>query len=160
MKQVLSSLIILFFLSTFSNLYCQDAEVPAVFQLGENEDLYNDLANEYSLTLLEAAGNDLQQAFTHWLNLMVEMETYADQIKYDIKGVKVWFHVFFSPDGSIKHIGYLLRDDSRNVDSAELSAFFKSFINKGKKIAVSADKKFSFYTGATFPTYVQRASGK
>lgn len=159
MKYVFSSLIILFSCSVFLPAYSQDTSRPAVFLLGDNEQLYNDLAIEYSQTLLEAGGNDLQLAFNHWLNLMVEVEAHADQIKYDVNGIKLWLHVFFNADGSIEHIGYLLRDDSKNVDTSELSAFFKSFMNKGKKIAVTSGKKFSFYTGATFPTYVQKASG-
>lgn len=160
MKYLLSSLIIIFSTLTFSSTYSQNETRPAVFQLGDNEQLYNDLAREYSQTLLEAAGNDLQLAFNYWLDLMVKVEGYADQIKYDVNGIKLWLHVFFNADGSIDHVGYLLRDDSKNVDPAELSAFFKGFLKNGNKIAVSSSKKFSFYTGATFPTYVQRASGK
>lgn len=159
MKHVLSSLILILFLPVFSSVYGQQTDRPAVFQLGENEQMYNDLAQEYSQTLLEAAGNDLQSAFNQWLELMLKMEDFSEQIKYDINGIKIWFHVFFNSDGSIDHIGYLLRDDSRNADPSELNAFFKSFMNKGHKIAVSSSKKFSFYTGATFPTYVQRSSG-
>lgn len=159
MKYVLPSLITVFSFLTFSSVYSQDSTRPAVFQLGGNEQLYNDLAQEYSQTLLEAAGNDLQLAFNHWLDLMVKVESYAEQIKYDVNGIKLWLHVFFNADGSVEHIGYLLRDDSKNVDTSELSAFFKSFYNKGNKIAVTSSKNFSFYTGVTFPTYVQKASG-
>lgn len=130
-------------------------KMPAVFKLGENEKNYEKLTRSYSLSLLEACNNDIKVAFEKWLEMMVEVDTYAKKINYDLKGVKVWLHVFWAEDGSIDNIGYLLRPDSRNVDSAELKAFLASFCRQ-YKFPITASRRFSHYTGATFPTFKER----
>ncbi len=134
----------------------QDA-MPKVFLMGDNEKEYEQLTQDYAQSLLEVCNNDMEAAFGQWLEMVKEMELYAQKIKFDLKGVKLRLHVFFSPDGKIDHIGYLLRGDSRNINTAEMSAFLSSFINR-YKFGKTSDKKFSHYTGATFPTYVERFS--
>ena len=123
--------------------------------LGENEKNYERLARAYSLSLLEACNNDIKQAFEKWLAMMVEVDKYAKKINYDLKGVKVWLHVFWAEDGSIDNLGYLLRPDSRNIDSKELKAFFSGFLRQ-YKFPITASRKFSHYTGATFPTFKEK----
>jgi len=145
---------LLFF--TNVTLTAQD-QLPAVFQLGENEEVYEQLSSGYSLTLLEVANFDAQAAFSNWLSMMLEMEDYAEKLKFDMKGVKLWMHVFWASDGSIQHIGYLPRPDSRYVPPAELSAFLKTFMKK-YKFPLTSDKKFSHYTGANFPVYSEKVN--
>ena len=91
------------------------------------------------------------------MDMMREMEDYSKKIRFDIKGIKVWLHVFWNEDGSISHIGYLLRPDSRNIDALELAAFFKTFMGR-YKLPVSSSKKFSHYTGANFPIYSEKVN--
>jgi hypothetical protein len=138
---------------TFSqlSLFSQDS-TPSVFILGENESEYLELNTAYSQSLLEACNNDIQKAFDLWLGMMSEMDAYAEKIDYDIRGVKVMFHVFWNPDGSVAKLGYLLRPDSKLLPKEELNAFFSSFI-KRYKLPLTSSKKFMHYTGATFPTY-------
>ena len=99
-----------------STLLAQTQEMPAVFKLGENEKGYEALNQAYSQTLLEVSNFDTQKAFDTWMGMMREMEEYSKKIRFDIKGVKLWLHVFWNEDGSVSHIGYLLRPDSRNID--------------------------------------------
>lgn len=146
-------LLVLLVLSLFSqfSLLSQESS-PAIFILGENESEYLELNTAYSQSLLEACNNDIQKAFDLWLGMMSEMDAYAEKIDYDIRGVKVMFHVFWNEDGTIAKLGYLLRPDSKLLPKEELNAFFSSFI-KRYKFPLTSNKKYMHYTGATFPTY-------
>lgn len=135
-----------------SPLLAQSDELPAVFMLGEQEQAYETLKEQYSQTLLEVTDYNTQEAFTNWMSMMEEMERYANKIKFDIDGIKIWLHAFWNPDGSISHMGYLLRPDSRNIDEVELAAFLKTFM-KRYTFEITSNKPFSHYTGANFPIY-------
>lgn len=137
-----------------SSLLAQD-DVQSVFVLGENEKAYEMLNQDYSQTLLEVSGFDTQKAFEHWMDMMKQMEDYAKKLRFDIKGVKLWLHVFWNEDGTVSHIGYLLRPDSRNIDNLELAAFLKTFSAR-YKLPVGSSRKFSHYTGANFPIYSEK----
>ena len=153
MKLLLSILSLLF----ISQLGYSQTDSPTVFVLGENEKNYERLTQDYSQSLLEASGNDIKKAFNYWIDMMSAMDDYSERVRYDLKGVKVWIHVFWSKDGEIDHIGYILRPDSRNVDTAELSAFFSSF-TRSYRFPLKSNKNFNHYTGASFPTFVQRSN--
>ena len=133
----------------------ENEEMPRVFVLGEQEEAYEQLTRTYSQSLLTVCDNDMKVAFDKWLNMMQEMEAYAEQIRFELKGVSIWFHVFWSPEGNVDHIGFLLRPNSRNVPQADLAAFLSSFV-KRYQFPVTSDQRFSHYTGATFPTFSQR----
>lgn len=142
---------------SLSNLQAQNEDaIPTVFVMGKHEAGYEGLTQTYKQSLLEACGNDMQMAFDKWLEMMQQMEAYADEIDYNIDGVKVLMHVFWNEDGSIAHLGYFLRPNSRNVPTEELTAFFKSFIRQ-YKFPVSSERKFAHYTKASFPTFTERA---
>ena len=157
MRKVL--LFLFFGLFCLTQVEAQVQELPKIFQLGEHEKPYENATQTYSKTLLEVCNNDMNLAFNHWIGMMRSMDEFADKIQFDLKGVKVWMHVFWNEDGGVDHIGYFLRPDSRNINTAELSAFFSAFIGKYEDFPAKADEKFSFYTGATFPTFVERAEG-
>jgi len=142
---------------TFSagTLLAQSEEMAAVFILGEQEQAYETLKQEHSQTLLEVTDYNTQEAFSHWMDMMEEMERYANKIKFDINGIKIWLHAFWNPDGSISHMGYLLRPNSRNIDKAKFAAFLKTFM-KRYTFELTSNKPFSHYTGANFPIYGQK----
>ncbi len=135
--------------------FLNDATPPKVFILGEHEKAYEQLNLEYSEMLLTACNGDMETAYQKWLSMLNEMEAYASLINYDIKGVKVWLNVFWSKDGTIKHIAYHLKQNSRNIDTAEFTAFLISFINHYKFPLVN-NKKYSHYGSASFPTYPRK----
>ncbi|MEZ5042701.1 MAG: hypothetical protein R2828_22600 [Saprospiraceae bacterium] len=145
-------LVTLCIISFFSFLQGQESNIPKVFTLGESEQAYESLNQAYSKTLLEATNGDIKTAFDQWLNMMKEMDRYAEDINYDLNGAKIWLHVFWAANGKIDHIGYLLRSDSKNINEDELKAFFSSFMNR-YTFPIKADKPFNHYTGATFPTF-------
>lgn len=156
MKKVI--LLSLFSLFLFTQIRAQVQELPKVFLLGEYEKPYEVATQTYSRTLLEVCNDDMQQAFGHWIEMAKEMDNFAEKIKFDLKGVKVWMHVFWNEQGGIDHIGYFLRPDSRNIKTNELSAFFKAFMSQYDSFQVKSTQKFSHYTGATFPTFMERAN--
>ena len=138
-------------------LAAQGDAMPKVFVLGQQETGYEQLNQSYKQSLLEACNNDMQAAFDRWLEMMQEMENYAARINYnDLKGVKVLMHVFWNEDGTVAHLGYFVRPDSRLVKAEELSAFFTSFLNQ-YKFPVTSNRKFAHYTKASFPTFTERA---
>lgn len=140
-----------------SAVTAQTAELPAVFILGQSEKGYEVAKQEYQQTLLEVSNYNTQEAFNHWMSMMKELQKHADKLSYDLKGVKIWLHAFWNADGSIAHLGYLLRPDSRNVDTLELAAVLKTFMKK-YTFPVTSGEKFSHYTGANFPIYSEKES--
>ena len=138
-------------------LLAQSANMDKVFVLGEEEQLYEQLTSSYSQSLLEAASGDIEVAFDSWLNMQQSMDDYAEQIAYNLDGVKVWLHVFWSKEGKIDRLGFLLRPDSRLVDQSELKAFFAGFVGE-YQLPLTSGMQFSHYTGAAFPTISRRAT--
>jgi hypothetical protein len=136
-------------------LLLNDTTPPKVFILGEHEKAYEQLNLEYSIMLLTACKGNMENAYQKWLSMLNEMEAYATLINYDIKGVKVWLNVFWKEDGTIKHIAYHLKQNSRNIDTAEFTAFLSSFINH-YKFPLVTDQKYSHYGSAAFPTHPKK----
>lgn len=121
---------------------------PPVFNIGEHEEL----VIEYDNLLLQACDNDINVAYQSWMHMLASMESHANSIGYDILGVKMWLQVFWDEDGSIEHIAYFLKPNSRNIDTEELNWFLTSFIDS-YILPVKADKKFNHYASASFPTH-------
>lgn len=129
--------------------------LPAVFVLGEQEAAYEKLCEQHSRTLLAASNNDMDQALKNWFELLQAIDKHAQTINYDIKGLKVWLHVFWNPDGSISNIGFFMMPNSRNFKPEEIKALFSSFMRQYKS-SFKSDKPFSHYTSANFPAFIQR----
>ena len=147
--------LLLFPLLTFFVMTMGTAQtLPKIFQLGENEKAYQELSALHKKTLLEACNNDIVVAFEHWLKMTEEMEAYSKKIQYELNGIKLWMHVFFEGDGAIKNIGYVLRQDSKNVDRKEFEAFLKSFMVRYQMPVVLEDN-YAHYSIASFPVHVQ-----
>ncbi len=128
------------------------AEVPRVFLIGEYADQYARISSEHPANLLSVYQNDMELAYEKWAGMLVEMEHYADEIEYDIKGLKLWLHAYFKPDGTIQYLSFYPKPNSRNVPVEELIAFFKSFC-KVYRIQVNTDLGFQQSASASFPTF-------
>jgi len=147
---------VLFMIAVTINLNGQQTSLPKVFLLGADEALYESVTSNYNETMLTACGGNMEVAMSKWLGMLQEMESYAKKVRYDLKGLKMWMHVFWDTDGSINHIAFRLRTDSRNVRNEEIMAFFNSFMNR-YKFPVTYGQRYSHYVGVTFPTFVERA---
>jgi hypothetical protein len=149
-------------LLVINGLYSQE-QLPVAFELGQvDEKAYEQLSQEYNQSLLEVANFDMNKAFDQWVELMKSIDAYAERINFseNLKGVQAFLQVFWSPDGTIDHIGYLLRPDSKNLtdkDKQLLTAFFSSF-SRQQRFPLTSTKKFNHYTEVTFPTVVEKAN--
>ena len=65
-------------------------DLPRVFLIGEHEEKYGLLYEEYHHILLTVCNDDMNMAFGKWMDMLSEMEAYAETIDFDLKGVKVW----------------------------------------------------------------------
>ena len=128
---------------------------PPVFILGDDETTYEKLTATFPRTLLAVSSNDLEEALKNWVSLMGEIERYSKAINFEIKGMKVWLHVFWNEDGTIAHIGFFFLPNSRNFVVEEVKAFFSGFIRQYKPVLTS-DRNFSHYTSVSFPILAER----
>ncbi len=99
--------------------------------------------------------NDIDIAFREWANVLMDIEDYADNMKFDIKGVKLWINLYFNADGTIAHLAFFPKPNSRNVPVEHLTAFFKNFVRE-YKLNVEAAKPFQHSASAGFPTFFER----
>lgn len=125
---------------------------PKIFLIGEQPQVFENLSTDYQKLLLDVCDDDMTKAYGKWIDMLQAMETYADDISFDIKGVKLWLKVFWEKDGTIAHIAYHLKPDSKNVKTKYLSAFLKSF-SDNYKTRCEAKDRFSQYSSASFPTH-------
>jgi len=128
-----------------------ELDLPKVFQIGEYEEQYGLLYETYHDILLTVCDDDMDLAFGKWMHMIDEMEQYADQIDFDLKGVKVWLKLFWNSDGTIRYLAFHLKPNSLNIDTAELSAFFVSFVNR-YQMPIKTNLKFTHNGSAQFPT--------
>jgi len=124
--------------------------LPKVFILGNHEIAYEKLSGE-GTSLLAVCEDDFNAAHGKWNSLLKEMEAHADMINYDIKGVKMWLHVFWDDNGKINNIAFYLKPNSRNIKLEEMTAFLTDFVNN-YHLPAQYDESFSHYSGAAFPT--------
>ncbi len=137
----------------------QDTLLPKAFIIGEHEQQFESLTIEHSTMLLTACEDDMGVAFEKWWSMIQEMEAYASLIGFDLKGIKIWLNVFWNGNGSIRHIAYYLKPNSKNVDTAELTAFFSSFMNH-YTFPLITQARYSHYGSAAFPTLPRRVNNE
>ena len=125
--------------------------LPRVFQIGEYEDQYGLLYETYHDILLTVCHDDMNLAFGKWMDMIAEMEAYAESIDFDLNGVKIWLKVFWNADGTIQYVSFYRKPNSINIDTAELSAFLSSFINR-YQMPINTNLKYTHNGSAQFPT--------
>lgn len=132
--------------------------LPRVFLLGEKDREFEQAKVLYNTNLVEACQGDMETAYYTWMHMMKKLETFAKQQGYELDGLKMWLYVFWNKDGSIAHVGYFLKPNSRNLREDELPKLNKLFENftKNYRFPVKSDKGFSNYTHANFPILLER----
>ncbi len=156
-KIVLAILLSLIFIA---NLAAQEpetagkiVELPKVFEIGEFETSYNQLSSEYQTLLLDACDDNMDMAYGKWVSMLREMELFADQVSFDLKGGKFWLNVFFTSDGTIEYIGYSLKPISKKIEKNEIEDFLAAF-TENFQFPLHISKKFVHYGSAAFPTMI------
>lgn len=129
--------------------------MPRVFILGDYEEEYDLLQQEYEISLLEICDNDMQLAYGKLISMHEEMEAYAEQIGYDIDGVRLWMHLFWGEDGTIEYLAFHPRPNSRKVENEDLETFFLGFVHQYRFPLISTEK-YTLYSAAAFPTFSKR----
>ncbi len=126
--------------------------LPTVFVLGDFESSYDDLVQSYEQSLLTACDCTMKNAFAKWLGMLHELDLYARKQSIDIRGVKVWLHVFFNPDGSIDHIAYHLRPNSRDIEAEQMTYLLDGFA-KQYSFPLTASEGYAHYSTGAFPVF-------
>lgn len=154
-KNLFIILLTLFLDRAFAQSVTTPASVPDVFLIGEYEEQYLTLSKQHPAIFMSVYNNDIDKAFRGWSNMLMDMEDYATSINFDMKGVKLWINLYFNADGSIEHLAFYPKPNSRNLPVEQLAAFFKTFI-KDYRLEVKAEKSFQHSASAAFPTFFHR----
>lgn len=157
MKQLTALLTVLAL--TLGSLVAQRAadKLPKVFVLGEHEAAYDALVTDYETSLLDACDCTMKEAFTKWLEMLHELDVYAEKRDVDIRGVKAWLHVFWRADGTIDHIAYHLRPNSRAIDTAAMTEVLTGFAET-YTFPLIADGGYAHYSTGSFPVFGELSS--
>ena len=132
-------------------LHAQQA--PAVFVIGEDtEAAYTRLGEKQQVGLLEACDCTMDEAFKLWVGMLHEIEKYAERQDVDIRGVKVWLHAFYGPDGSVDHLAYHLRPSSKQIDEEAFTGLLEDF-TRSYAFPVLSDGGFAHYSTGSFPIF-------
>ncbi len=129
--------------------------VPNVFLIGEYEGQYLALSQQHPATFMSVYNDDIDLAFRSWSNILMDIEDYAGDLDFAIKGVKMWVNLYFNQDGTIAHLAFFPKPNSRNVPVEYLTAFFKNFVQQ-YQLPVKAEKGFQHSASAAFPTFFHR----
>ncbi|MBI1227566.1 MAG: hypothetical protein GC192_20200 [Bacteroidetes bacterium] len=135
--------------STSSVKFPLKQDIPTVFLLGELDKRYDEMMADQS-TLLDACNDDMNLAYSKLMGMMQEMEAYAELVDFDLKGINAWIHFFWRADGSLEHIGFYLKPNSRNVSTELMKNFLEGFA-KQYRLPLKYSKKFSHYASFAFP---------
>lgn len=134
-------------------------EIPRAFLIGEYESYYEQLVVEHRDQLLNVCNNSMEKAYTNWTDVMVDLEQFADSRDFDIKGTKVWINIFWNADGTVRHIVYYPKPNSKNMDFQLLSDLLSDFA-ASYQFVISFDRPFSHYGSSSFPTFYTPAVDK
>ena len=126
--------------------------MPTVFVLGEYESGYEELVQAYPQSLLEACACTKEAAFAKWVGMLNELDVYARKQSVDIRGVKLWLHVFYNGDGSVKHIAYHLRPNSRQIEPEVIAPILEGFARQ-YRFPVTGDMGYAHYSTGSFPVF-------
>lgn len=143
--------------TTVTNNFIDNQKRNRVFQIDENELLFEELSKEYEKLLIQACNNDVDVASKKWLKTLAAMERYALRWNYydKLKGTKVWIKVFCSKRGRIEYIAYSVKPSSRDIDTQLFVKFLERFL-RAYRVDIRTDSKFSHYSSAEFPLVYRR----
>lgn len=145
-----SFLFLSLFLGLPNFLVAQTENLPPVFVLGSYTEAHDALYETYQLSLFDVWEENLDSTFVSWEALLIDMERYAEEIAFDLKGVQLMLAVFWAPDGSVDYLTYGLLPTSINKEEVELTAFFKQYI-KHSRWKKESNKPFFHDGRAGFP---------
>jgi hypothetical protein len=129
--------------------------LPKVFLIGEHEARYLELSQAHPAVFISVFQNDLDLAYRVWSDCLMDIEDHASRTRFDLHGVKLWLNLYFNDDGTIAHLAFYPKPNSREVSLDQLVTFFKSFA-ADYQLPVIALKGFHHSTSVSFPTMFER----
>jgi hypothetical protein len=157
LKYLLSITLLLLLESGFAQQHVQSSGLPEVFLIGEHEETYLLLNQEHPASFMSLFNNDINIAYKAYSEMLMDIEDYAFDIRFDLKGVKLWLNIYFNADGTISNLAYFPKPNSRNVPEEHLTAFFKSFVRQ-YHFPEKSERGFQHSAGASFPTFFHRTT--
>ena len=157
MKYLFCITLTLLLVSAHAQPHAQSTGLPEVFLIGEYEDQYLALSQQHPEVFLSVFDNNIDKAFKGWSDLLMDIEDYAADVKFDIKGAKLWLNVYFNADGSISNLAFYPKPNSRNIPREQLVAFFKNFVRQ-YHFTETYTSGFQHSSGASFPTFFHRTT--
>lgn len=136
------------------------AGLPRVFLLGDFDGTpFEQLKSTHETTLYAACHNDAESAYYCWVHLLKHLESFSQQRNYDITGVKMWLYVFWNKDGTVSHMAYYLKPNSKFVNTDDITNLLTAFC-ESYKLPLIAEKNYSNYNSATFPVNMEKPAEK
>lgn len=160
MKYLIRITFTLFLVSAHLQTYAQTpgtAQIPEVFLIGEYEDQYLQLSEAFPQSFMSLYANNIDLAYKGWSGFMMDIEDYAADLKFDIRGVKLWINIYFHPDGTVAHVALYPKPNSRNIPEDQLVAFFKNFVRQ-YHFTETAEQGFRHSASVSFPTFFHRTT--
>lgn len=157
MKYLFSITLTLLLVRAHTQPAVQYQDLPEVFLIGEHETHYFELSQQYPEVFMNVYDNNIDKAYRAWTEFAMDIEDYATDIQFDIKGAKLWINIYFSPDGSIAHLAFFPKPNSRNIPEEHLVAFFKGFVRQHKFVTKN-EQGFQHSTSISFPTFFHRTA--
>jgi hypothetical protein len=147
-------------ITTVSGQVRSNNEIKAatVFFIGEDEKSYEKLVEKYNTMLFTVCSNNMELAYDHWSTLLKDIEDYANKSGIDLKGVKLWLNVFWAKDGTIDHIVFYPKPNSKNMNYDNVKSMLTSFtaVYQG---SIKFSNGFSHYGSAAFPIFSKSVIG-
>ena len=135
-----------------------DNQVASVFYIGEDEKNYESLVKNYNTLLFAVCNDNMDKAFDNWTSLLKDLEEFAAKSNVDLKGVKLWMNVFWDKGGTIKHIVFYPKPNSKNLNYDIVKSVLINFI-KDYQSPLKYTTGFSHYGSAAFPIFSKSVIG-
>jgi len=108
--------------------------------------------------LFAVCNNNMELAFDNWTVLLKDLEDFSNKSNIDLKGVKLWLNVFWDKDGTIDHMVFYPKPNSRNLNYDNVKALLTNFA-KTYQSPLKHTTRFSHYGSATFPVFSRSMIG-
>jgi hypothetical protein len=129
-----------------------------VYFIGEDEAEYEKLVQKYNTMLFEVCNNNMELAYDNWAIMMKDLEDYSNKQNIDLKGVKLWFNVFWDKDGTIDFIAFYPKPNSKNMNYELVKTMLEGFVSTYQS-TLKHSARFSHYGSVAFPVFSRSVIG-
>ncbi|GIV31482.1 MAG: hypothetical protein KatS3mg029_0833 [Saprospiraceae bacterium] len=127
--------------------------LPVAYLIGEHEQAHASLTAA-ATPLLDVCNGNVEEAWRQWRYFLSALESHAQSQDLDLRGVKLWLHVFWSADGRVQHMAFYLKPNSKAISTDLLRRFFSDFASRFRQ-PLEFESSYQLYTTVSFPVFVQ-----